>query len=317
MNRFVIMNPWIQQPLTHSPKREPRMILHGIIPPVVTPMKANEDVDLDRLRRLIDHLLAKGVHGIFVLGTTSEFYALDEVEKQAVIATAVEHVAGRVPVMAGTGAETTREAIRLTRMAEREKVDAVSVITPYYIYPTQAEIADHFRRIAESTSTPVLLYNNPAVCGGVKIDIDTVARLAETPNIVGIKDSSGDLQGLIEYVRVTPSRFAVFQGRDTLIAPALQFGAKGSVPGTCNIAPDLCVGIYEAFRRGDLAGAQAIQLRLSPLRLGLAIGTAPGAIKAAMNLLGLDVGPSRSPVAALPPDKQEKLRGILRQMGLM
>jgi 4-hydroxy-tetrahydrodipicolinate synthase len=294
------------------------MNLHGIIPPIVTPMKDNEDVDLDRLRRLIDHMLAKGVHGIFVLGTTSEFYALDEAEKQAVIATAVEHVRGRVPVMAGTGAETTREAIRLTRMAEREKVDAVSVITPYYIYPTQAEIADHFRKIAESTSTPVLLYNNPAVCGGVKIDVETVARLAEIPNIVGIKDSSGDLQGLIEYVRVTPAnKFAVFQGRDTLIVPALQFGAKGSVPGTCNIAPDLCVGIYEAFRRGDIVEAQAIQMRLSPLRLGLAIGTAPGAIKAAMNILGMNVGPSRSPIAALPPDKLEKLRGILRQMGLL
>src|SRR4029077_9540165 len=108
------------------------MNLHGIIPPIVTPMKDNEDVDLDRLRRLIDHMLAKGVHGIFVLGTTSEFYALDEAEKQAVIATAVEQVNKRVPVFAGTGAETTREAVRLTKMAERERVDGVSVITPYY-----------------------------------------------------------------------------------------------------------------------------------------------------------------------------------------
>lgn len=294
------------------------MSFHGIIPPVVTPMKANEDLDLDRLRKLIDHLLAKGVHGIFVLGTTSEFYSLDEAEKQAVIATAVEHVNKRVPVLAGTGAETTREAVRLTRMAEKEGVEGVSVITPYYIYPTQAEITDHYRRIAENTGTQVLLYNNPAVCGGVKIDIETVARLAEIPNIVGIKDSAGDLTTLIEYVRVTPpNTFAVFQGRDTLMLPALEYGAKGSVPGTCNIAPDYCVGIYEAFRRGDLVQARALQLRLSPLRIGLAVGTAPGAIKAAMNLLGLDVGPSRMPVAPLSPEKQEKLRGILRQMNLI
>src|SRR4051794_25330100 len=113
------------------------MNLHGIIPPIVTPFKSNEDLDLPALRRLIDHLLAKKVNGIFVLGTTSEFYALDESEKQAVIATAVEHVAGRVPVLAGTGAESTREAVRLTRLAEREKADGVSVITPYYIYPNQ------------------------------------------------------------------------------------------------------------------------------------------------------------------------------------
>jgi 4-hydroxy-tetrahydrodipicolinate synthase len=294
------------------------MNLHGIIPPVVTPMRANEDVDLDRLRKLIDHLIGRGVHGIFVLGTTSEFYALDEAEKQAVIATAVEHVNGRVPVFAGTGAETTREAVRLTKMAEKERVDGVSVITPYYVSPTQAEIADHYRRIAESVATPVLLYSNPATCGGTKIDVETVSRLAELPNIVGIKDSSGDLQGLIEMVRVAPpERFAVFQGRDTLILPALQFGARGAVPGTCNIAPDYCVGIYESFRRGETAQAQALQLRLSPLRLGLSVGTAPGPIKAAMNLLGLDVGPSRSPLAPLTAEKQEKLRFILRTMELL
>ena len=291
------------------------MNLHGIIPPIVTPFKANEDLDLDRLRSLIDEMLAAGVHGIFVLGTTSEFYALDEREKQEVIATAVAHVKRRCPVMAGTGAETTREAIRLSKMAVREGADAVSVITPYYISPTQAEIADHYRRIAEQIERPLLLYNNPAVCGGVKIDIDTVAKLAEVSNITGIKDSSGDLQNLIEYVRVTPrEKFAVFQGRDTLIAPALQFGAAGSVPGTCNIAPQLCVGIHEAFRRGDLAAAQALQMRLSPLRLALAMGTAPGAIKAAMNLLGRNVGPSRSPIAPLSPDQLEKLRGILKQI---
>lgn len=293
------------------------MNLHGIIPPVVTPMRANEDVDLDKLRKLIDHLIGRGVHGIFVLGTTSEFYALDDVEKQAVIATAVQHVNKRVPVFAGTGAETTREAIRLTQMAEKEGVDGVSVITPYYIAPTQAEIADHYRKIAEAVSTPLLLYSNPATCGGTKIDAETVARLSELPKIVGIKDSSGDLQGLIEMVRMTPPEFAVFQGRDTLILPALQFGAKGAVPGTCNIAPDYCVGIYDSFRRGDVAAAQALQLKLSPLRIGLAVGTAPGPIKAAMNLLGLDVGPSRSPLAPLPAEKQEKLRGIIRQMNLL
>lgn len=294
------------------------MNLHGIIPPIVTPMRSDEELDLPRLRKLIDHLIGRGVHGIFVLGTTSEFYALDEAEKQAVIATAVEHVNKRVPVFAGTGAETTREAVRLTKMAEKEKVDGVSVITPYYVSPTQVEIADHYRKVAEAVETPVLLYSNPSTCGGTKIDVETVSRLAELPNIVGIKDSSGDLQGLIELVRVAPpDKFAVFQGRDTLILPALQFGAKGAVPGTCNIAPDYCVGIYEAFHRGDIAAAQALQLRLSPLRLGLSVGTAPGPIKAAMNLLGLEVGPSRSPLAPLTPEKQEKLRFILRTMDLI
>src|SRR5205823_3668124 len=181
-----------------------RMHIHGIIPPVATPMRDDEELDLPRLKWFIDHLLAGGVHGIFVLGTNSEFYALDEREKQEVIATAVEHVRGRAPVYAGTGAESTREVIRLTRMAEREGVQGVSIITPYFILPNQQEIYDHYRRIAETTSLPVILYNNPATCGGLKIDVDTVARLAQIPNIRGVKDSSGDLQNTMEYIRAVP-----------------------------------------------------------------------------------------------------------------
>ena len=181
------------------------MRIQGIIPPVVTPMLANEDLDLPRLKWFLDHLLASGVHGVFVLGTNSEFYALDEREKQEVIATAVAHVNRRVPVFAGTGAETTREAVRLTQMAEREGVDGVSVITPYFVAPSQQEIYDHYRRIAEHTALPVVLYNNPGTCGGVKIDVDTAARLAEIPNILGIKDSSGDLQNTIELIPPCPS----------------------------------------------------------------------------------------------------------------
>src|SRR4051795_7918709 len=152
-------------------------MIHGIIPPVATPMKDNEDLDLPRLRWFLDRQINAGVHGVFVLGTNSEFYALDEREKQAVIATAVAHVNRRVPVWAGTGAESTREVVRLTKMAEREGADGVSVITPYFINPTQQELFDHFRRVAESTSLPVLLYNNPATCGGVKINVETLARL--------------------------------------------------------------------------------------------------------------------------------------------
>src|SRR6266446_4896870 len=178
------------------------MKLRGIIPPVATPLLANEDLDLPRLQWFIDHLIGEGVHGVFVLGTNSEFYAMDEREKQEVIATTVAHVNKRVPVFAGTGAETTREVIRLTKMAEREGVDGVSVITPYFVQPTQQEIYDHYRRIAEATALPVVLYNNPGTCGGVKIEPETAAKLAEVPNILGIKDSSGDLQNTIEMIRI-------------------------------------------------------------------------------------------------------------------
>jgi 4-hydroxy-tetrahydrodipicolinate synthase len=292
------------------------MQVRGIIPPVATPMQPNEDLDLPRLKWFIDHLLSSGVHGIFVLGTNSEFYALDENEKQQVIATAVQHVRGRAPVYAGTGAETTREAVRLTKMAEREGADGVSVITPYFISPNQQEIFDHYRRIAESTKLPVILYNNPGTCGGVKIDVDTVARLAEVPNIAGIKDSSGDLQNTNEMIRAVPDRFSVLMGRDTLIFPALMFGAKGAVPATGNIAPKLLVEIYETFMKGDIAASKAAQLKLNPVRMSLTLGTAPGGVKAALQLLGLPIGPCRAPVAPLSPEKLQKMRAALESVGL-
>jgi 4-hydroxy-tetrahydrodipicolinate synthase len=219
-------------------------------------------------------------------------------------------------VFAGTGAETTREAIRHTQMAEREGADGVSVITPYFIMPSQAEIADHYRRIAERTSLPVVLYSNPSTCGGLKIEPDTVARLAEVKNIVAIKDSSGDLQNAIEMVRLVPDDFAVLMGRDTLIAPALMFGAKGAVPASGNVAPKLVVEIYEAFVSGDLERAKAAQKRLSPVRLALMMGTAPGVVKQAMALTGWDVGPSRSPIAPLSAEKRAKLKEILVGAGL-
>jgi 4-hydroxy-tetrahydrodipicolinate synthase len=293
------------------------MQIRGIIPPVATPMQANEDLDLPRLKWFLDHLIGAGVHGVFVLGTNSECYAIDEREKQQVIATAVEHVRGRVPVFAGTGAESTREAVRLTRMAEKEGVQGVSVITPYFISPSQQEIFDHYRRIAEHTSLPVVLYNNPATCGGVKIEVDTVARLAAIPNILGIKDSSGDLQNTNEYVRVVPERFSVLQGRDTLICQSLFFGARGAVPATANVAPKLLVEIYDSFQRGDLAASRAAQLRLNPVRLSLALGTAPGGVKAALSLMGMSIGPSRGPIAPLPADRQQKMKAALEAAGLI
>src|SRR6516225_1131749 len=146
------------------------MKIQGIIPPVATPMQANEDLDLPRLKWFLDHLIKNGVHAVFVLGTNSECYALDEREKQEVVATTVAHVNKRVAVYAGTGAETTREAVRLTKMAEREGADGVSIITPYFISPNQQEIHDHYRRVAENTRLPLILYNNPSTCGGLKIE---------------------------------------------------------------------------------------------------------------------------------------------------
>ena len=294
------------------------MQLRGIIPPVVTPFTANQELDLPGLRRHIDWQLESGVHGIFVLGTTGEFYALDEAEKQAVVADAVAHVGKRSQLFVGTGAETTREVVRLTKMAEKEGASGVSVITPYFIKPTQAELFDHFKRVAESTKLPVVLYNNPGTCGGLSIEPDTVSKLAQVPNIIGIKDSSGDLQNTIEILRSTPrDKFSVLNGRDTLILAALQAGVQGAIPASCNVAPELCVGLYESFGKGDLAAAKEFQSRLHPVRMAMSLGTGNGAIKEALALLGRPCGPNRSPVGPLGDDKRAKLMGILERAGLL
>jgi 4-hydroxy-tetrahydrodipicolinate synthase len=292
--------------------------LRGIIPPVVTPFTAEQELDLPGLRRHIDLMLARGVHGIFVLGTTGEFYALDDGEKQKVVADAIAHVGSRSPVFVGTGAETTREVIRLTRMAEKEGAAGVSVITPYFIKPNQNELFDHFRRVAESTKLPVVLYNNPGTCAGLSIEPDTVAKLAEVPNIIGIKDSSGDLQNTIEIIRATPrEKFSVLNGRDTLILAALQAGVQGAIPASCNIAPELCVGIYESFVKGDLEAARQFQSRLHPVRMAMSLGTGNSAVKESMAILGRSAGPMRSPVAAFGEAQKAKLKAILEKSGLM
>ncbi len=196
-------------------------------------------------------------------------------------------------------------------MAEKEGADGVSVITPYFVTPSQQEIFDHYRRIAEHTALPVILYSNPSTCGGVKIEPDTAARLAEIPNILAIKDSSGDLQNTIEIIRAVPDRFSVLMGRDTLIFSALQMGARGAVPATGNVAPALLAEIYNSFARGDLKAAQAAQARLPPLRIALGLCTAPGGVKAALKMLGMPLGPCRSPVAGLAPEKAPKMKAAL------
>lgn len=176
-------------------------------------------------------------------------------------------------------------------------------------------IDEHFRAVAESTSLAVVLYNNPATCGGLSIEPDTVAKLAEIPNIIGIKDSSGDLQNTIEIIRRVPATFSVLNGRDTLIAAALMFGAKGAIPASCNIAPEVCVGIYESFANGDFVAAQKQQAILHPIRLAMSLGTGNGAIKEAMALIGRSAGPNRRPISPLSADKKNKLKAILTAAG--
>jgi 4-hydroxy-tetrahydrodipicolinate synthase len=249
------------------------------------------------------------------VGSQGEFYALTFEEKRRVIEVVVEETRGRVPVYAGTGAITTREAIALTKMAEAAGASAVSVITPYFIRPNDTELFEFYTAIAKASRLPVLLYNNPARTG-VNISPDFVVRASKVDKIVGIKDSSGDLTITAEYIRRTDEKFSVLAGRDTLIYGTLCYGGKGAIAATANVAPKIIVEIYEAFQRGDLKRSLEAQFRLAPLRMAFDLGTFPVVIKEALNLIGIDAGVGIPPVGAISPKAKEDLKEILKNMGL-
>jgi 4-hydroxy-tetrahydrodipicolinate synthase len=269
------------------------------------------------MRKLIDYLLDGGVHGLFVAGTTGEFYGLSPEEKRDIFLVTMDQTGGRVPVYAGTNGITTRESVMLTQLAEECDVDAVSVLTPMFVAPSQQQLISHYETIASATSLPVLLYNNPPKTG-VNLAAETVARLAEVANIAGIKDSSGDLTLTAEYIRLTRRRddFSVLMGRDTLIYGGLCYGAAGSIAACANVAPRLCADIYEKYMAGDLSGSLEAQFTLAPLRIAFAIGTFPAVIKESLTLLGIEAGPCMAPAGPLTQEEREKLRHVLTGMGL-
>jgi 4-hydroxy-tetrahydrodipicolinate synthase len=285
--------------------------LGGIIPAMVTPFHADESVNVDALRLLTRFLIDGGVQGLFPTGSQGEFYALTPGERQRVWDLVVQETAGRVPVYAGTGGVTTREVIALNRLAERVGVSGVSVITPYFITPSQEELYTHYASIADATELPVILYNNPGRTGGVNLSVDLVTRLSEHPNIVGIKDSSGDLSVAMAFIEATDKDFTVLVGRDTLIFAGLIHGAKGAITATANVAPALVVAIYRAFLEGRLEEALAAQQRLAPLRQAFGLGTFPVVVKEALTMVGIPAGPARGPVGPMAPHQRERLRAVV------
>ncbi len=289
---------------------------YGIIPAMVTPLNDDESVDEPALRRLTNYLIGAGVHGIFAVGTQGEAYALTPAEKQKVVEVVVDEVRGRVPVYAGMGAITTNETIALTQMAERAGVDAVSLITPFFISPSQEELYEHYAAVAARTSLPIVLYPNPGRTH-VNLSADVVARLSRIDNIVGIKDSSGDLTNTTEYIRRTGPDFSVLMGRDTLIYAALLSGAKGSIAATANVAPALIVEIYDAFKAGDLERSRQAQFRLAPLRLAFEMGTFPVVIKEALALMGICSARAKAPVRPMAGARRQELKKILQEMGVL
>lgn len=290
--------------------------IRGLIPAVVTPLTSQEELDEGALEIIIDRLIEKGVHGIFTVGTTGEFWALTPEEKHRVFRRTVTCTAGRVPVYLGTCANSTREAVMLSRWAEEAGADCISVLTPHFITPTDGELFDHYAAVARAVRIPILLYGNPDRTA-VKLSVDLTARLHERfPHICGIKDSSGDLTLTTEYIRKCPKPFRTIMGRDTLIFAGLIHGAAGAIAASANIAPEIGVAIYDSFIRGDLEKAREWQDRLAPLRLAFNLGSFPVVLKEGAEMVGLPAGPARSPIGPLSPEKRKQLRDILIGMGL-
>jgi 4-hydroxy-tetrahydrodipicolinate synthase len=288
---------------------------YGIIPPLVTPFKDNGKLDGDALRRVIRYVMDGGVHGVFIAGSTGEAYAMSDAERIEALEIAIDEVQGRVPVFAGTARITTDETVSLTKAAEAAGADAVSVVTPYFITPTQDELYDHYKAIAGAVKLPILLYNNPGRTG-VNLNPDTIARLAKIDNIVGIKDSSGNMGNAVEMIRLCGKDFSFFCGFDMIIHPTLFAGGSGAVPASGNIAPRLIADLYESFIKGDRAGSLELQQKLAPLRQAFGLGTFPAVLKEGLNLMGVNVGRPKLPVRPLSDEAKKKLRSVLEGLGL-
>jgi 4-hydroxy-tetrahydrodipicolinate synthase len=293
------------------------MNLKGIITPIVTVFDAQENIDGSGYRKVIEYLIAHGVHGIFACGGQGEGYSLTTPEKLRCLEICLETVKGRVPVLMGTGSITTRGAIELTQSAKKSGADAAVVSTPYYISPNQEELFQHYRAILDSVDIPLYIYNNPWRTH-LNILPETVARLCEvSANMKGIKDSSGDLGMTLGYKRLCGEKFEVFIGRDQLIYAGLLTGLDGAVAATSNAAVDVVVGIYREFAAGNLAASKDFQDKLVPLREFFSAGTFPVVVKEAMTLQGLPSGQCRRPVLPLTEAKRAELRNILKDMGLL
>ena len=289
----------------------------GVLPAMVTPLTKDYTVNEAATRKLVDFLIDGGVHGLFVVGTSGEFYGLSADEKRKVIEICMDQAAGRVPIYAGTNGITTKETIQLTKMAEACKVDAVSILTPMFISPSQEELYEHYKAVSQEVDVPILLYNNLPKTN-VTLTPQTVRRLAEFDNIVGVKDSSGDFTLTSEYIRNTRDQeFSVLAGRDTLIHACLCYGGTGSIAACANIAPRLLADIYDKYMAGDIAGSLEAQYQIAPIRMAFTLGSFPTVLKESLELLGIEAGPCYGPVGTMSDAEKAQLKQVLTDIGVL
>jgi 4-hydroxy-tetrahydrodipicolinate synthase len=290
--------------------------LNGIISAVITPFNDNGSVNEGEFALLLRFLYKAGIDGLFISGNAGEFYALSREEKLLLVRMARKTLGTEAPVIFGSGCVTTAETAALTRQAEAEGADIITVITPYLIKPSEDELYEHFAAVLRVTKLPVVLYNNPAVTG-VPIPVKVAERLLAFDNLAGIKDSSGDLALTLDFLRVGKDRLSVFAGRDGLILSTLIHGGSGAVSSVASACPELAVAIYREFRAGRMDAAREAQMKLANLRQQFGLGTFPAVIKEILAIRGFNPGVPRLPVRPISPESREILCHLLRELRLV
>ena len=294
-----------------------QLTVKGIITPILTPMNpGDESINLAEFRNQIERQIAGGVHGIFPFGTNGEGYILSLKEKEELLEAAVDQVKGRVPVYAGSGCISTRDTIYMSKRAEELGADALSIITPSFALASQKELYDHFVEVAKHVNIPIILYNIPPRTGN-KILPETVEKLARDVDvIVGAKDSSGDLDNLMEYIQRTRDvgkDFAVLAGNDGNILKCLKAGGAGGIAGRANLYPKTVASIYDLFVAGKVDEAQAAQDSVATLQRVFKYGNPNTIIKKAVALMGYPVGDCRKPFNYLCDEGIEELKAVLAE----
>ena len=290
-------------------------MFRGSLVAIVTPMQESGELDLAAYRRLVDWHVTQGTQGIVSMGTTGESATVDPEDHVEVIEAAVQAAAGRVPVIAGAGANSTSEAIELTRHARRVGAVATLQVAPYYNRPTQEGMYRHFRAIAEAVDLPVILYNVPSRTAS-DVQVDTVVRLAQVPGIAGIKEATGDLNRVTELRRRAPAGFCLLSGNDDSALAFMLMGGHGVISVTANIAPAPMRAMCDAALAADVARARALHEKLFPLHLALFAEPNPIPAKWALARLGKIPAGIRLPLVPLSPPAQERVAAAMRESGI-
>lgn len=294
--------------------------IKGVVVPILTPIDENELIDERKMREQVDYVIDGGVLGILAFGSNGEFYVIEEDEMERGLKIMVDQAAGRVPVYFGIGAISTKKCVRLAKMAVENGAAGISVLQPMFLKPTEEELFRHFKTIADAVpATPMLLYNNPGRVG-YTLSGNLVERLAhKVENIVGMKDTSGDMTQTSEFIRRTRDvDFKVFGGKDTLLYASLCHGAVGGVCTAANFMPELITDVYNKYVAGDMKGALEAQFKLNPVRLSMDGASFPVAAKDMANLRGREIGLPYTPNLATPEGPVlEKIKAEMKKAGLI